>query len=336
MTDQTLAKLRELLLNEFTEAELEQICRDIGLDYAVLPGAGAFGKTRELIESARTQDKLRQLQNRIRELRPNAYTNANIQIADATTVSASSSASSRGVSWLPILAIGLVVVLCVAAGAALLLNRPGQVTAPVTAATSVATQETLAVTEPTLGATPDSSTTATITETQSAQVATDLPATPVAAATATSLPTPIPTPGPSPTPNANESHPAALVIRDLNQQLPQFYLGKATANDLQTYWTGEAWRSVVNFGTTKLPRVMRVPPASRGNLDVTYSYDAVPTLVSEQGGTTTVNARETWRYVNAAGAIEICEMRDYVYTMINDGGKFKVREFTSKLLKSGC
>jgi len=336
MTDQTLAKLRELLLNEFTEAELEQICRDIGLDYASLPGAGAFGKTRELVESVRTQDKLRQLQNRMRELRPGAYANANIQITDAATVSATSSASSRGVSWLPILAIGLVVVLCVAAGAALLLNRPGQATAPVAAATSMpTTQAPLAVAEPTQATTTDSSTASQITETQSAQVATDLPAT-VTAATATSLPTPIPTPGPSATPNANESHPAALVIRDLNQQLPQFYLGKATANDLQTYWTGDAWRSVVNFGTTKLPRVMRVPPASRGNLDVTYSYDTVPALVSERGGTIIVNARETWRYANAANAIEICEMRDYVYTMINDGGKFKVREFTSKLLKSGC
>ena len=161
-------------------------------------------------------------------------------------------------------------------------------------------------------------------------------ATVVPVATATKLPTPQPTPGPSVTPNANESHPAAQVIRDLNQQLPQFYLGKATANDLQTYWTGEAWRSVVNFGTTKLPRVMRIPPATRSNLDVTYDYNTAPTLISERGKTATVSARETWRYANAASTIEICEMRDYVYTLVKDGGQFKVREFTSKLLKSGC
>ncbi len=300
MTDQTLAKLRELLLNEFTEVELEQICRDIGLDYAALPGAGAFGKTRELVEAARSQDKLRQLQNRVRELRSSAYANANIQtsMADATatttsvtsTASSSSRTSSQTASWLPIIAISLIGVLCLVAGAAVLLNRPSQATVPVAAVATQASETQNAgvasaaptVAQPTVGSSTDSAAANPITATQPTQVPATV-ATVVPVATATKLPTPQPTPGPSVTPNANESHPAAQVIRDLNQQLPQFYLGKATADDLQTYWTGEAWRSVVNFGTTKLPRVMRIPPATRSNLDVTYDYNTAPTLISGKG-----------------------------------------------------
>jgi len=73
MTDQTLLKLRELLLNEFSELELISLCQDIGLDYHALPGAGTFGKTREMIEVARAQDKVRMLQSRVRELKPTAY-----------------------------------------------------------------------------------------------------------------------------------------------------------------------------------------------------------------------------------------------------------------------
>jgi len=135
---------------------------------------------------------------------------------------------------------------------------------------------------------------------------------------------------------ANQAHPAALMIRDLNEQLPQFYLGQATSEDLQKYWVGEAWRSVVGFGTTKLPRVMRIPLEQRGTLDVTYRYVQPPTLLSERGGVSTVTAREFWRYVNAAHAIEICEVRDYVYNVVEDQGLLKVRNFTSRLLQSGC
>ena len=135
---------------------------------------------------------------------------------------------------------------------------------------------------------------------------------------------------------ANQKQPAALMIRDLNEQLPKFYLGQVTSEDLQKYWVGDAWRSVVGFGTTKLPRVMRVPPAQRGSLDVTYNYVQLPELQLQRGGVSVVIAREFWKYINAANAVEICEVRDYFYNVVNEGGLLKVRNFTSRLLQSGC
>ncbi len=367
MTDPTLAKLRNLLLNEFSEPELEKLCQDIGLNYASLSGTGTFGKTRGLIETARAQDKLRLLQNKVRELRPEAFANADLHVPvgmpavetsvdtlvvetpvvsrAARTSTEASAASDRRPTWLPILAIGLVALLCVAALAAMLLNRSG-----VGAGTTVGVAGTgiPLATAVNSGVIEQVSTVAPVIpeETSNApqpentvlpgptQDAPNLPT-----ATATVLPTPIPTPtetGPTATPNANEAHPAALAILDLNQQLPEFYLGKVTANDLQTYWTGDAWRSVVNFGSTKLPRVMRIPPTDRSDLDVTYQYVRRPALVTERGTSAAVSAQEFWRYVNAKNNIEICETREYTYTLVKTGEQFKVREFTSRLLKSGC
>jgi hypothetical protein len=142
MTDQNLAKLREILLNEFTEAELVSLCKDIGLNYEMLPGAGTFGKTREIVEAARTQDKLRALQTRIRELRPDAYDSASIApsvvavapsaattaTSRATTVSPQSphsqASSGKGIpiQWI---AVALGVLLCVVIALTLLLPRAG-------------------------------------------------------------------------------------------------------------------------------------------------------------------------------------------------------------------
>lgn len=255
---------------------------------------------------------------------------------------------------LPIVAIVLVVILCVAAAASLIMNRPGTpaatgetATANVTSGTSVGTAAINQVPTQPVPADATAGAVAGVAG-DGTEVAATVAAEGTAAATAATTPTPemSPTAAPSATPAATatldptaaagQSHPAAVAIRDLNQQLPEFYLGKLTATDLQKYWTGPAWTSVVSFGTTKLPRVMRVPAAQRGNLDVTYRYEQLPTLQSERGTNAVVVAREYWRYANAANAIEICETRQYTYNLVSDGGQFKVREFTSRLLQSGC
>jgi hypothetical protein len=370
MTDPTLAKLRNLLLNEFSEQELEKLCQDIGLNYVSLPGTGAFGKTRGLIETARTQDKLRLLQNKVRELRPEAFANADFQTpvavpvelgvnasvaetptapytARAARTARASTVSSQRPAWLPILAIGLVALLCIAALAALLINRSGsgagttaELVGTSTPAAAISSSsggevEQVSTIAPAIpegtSSVPQPESTALPVLTQTTQAA----PTP----TATSLPTPIPTPteiGPTATSNAIELHPAARTILDLNQQLPEFYLGKVTADDLETFWTGDAWRSVVNFGSTKLPRVMRIPATDRSDLDVTYQYVRRPALVAERGTNATVSAQEYWRYVNAKNNIEICETREYTYNLVKTGEQFKVREFNSRLLNSGC
>jgi hypothetical protein len=387
MTDPTLVKLRELLLNEFTEPELASLCAELGLNYETLPGTGAFGKTRGLIETAKAQDKLRALQSRLRELRPEAYAAAGMAAIAAetasppiqrTTPTASRTApANRQGSAFPfqILAGVLVLLLCGVVGLALMLPRLNATVAPGSDA-SVANQASVPTvsasnpTQPPQGVQPAETTPSTgnvlapletitpaiempitaATEVAPSTQATGL-LTATAAATPESAPTALPvvvltqtqpaeaqSPAPAISPAAavTDSNPIVLVIRDLNEQLPAFYKGQATAEDLQQHWSGDALRSVIGFGATRLPRAMRIQPAQRDALNVSYDYQRPPVIASATDTGAVVTSRETWRYANTLNETEICELRDYVYNLVKDGDAWKVRQFRSNLLESGC
>jgi hypothetical protein len=383
MTDPTLVKLRELLLNEFTETELASLCADLGLNYETLPGTGAFGKTRGLIETAKAQDKLRALQSRLRELRPEAYAAAGMAVMAAQTASPpiqrtaatappTAPANRQGSAFpFQILAGVLVLLLCGVVSLALMLPRLNASVAPSGDASGVnqaAIPTVLASnpTQPPQAAQPAETTTSTgnvlapletitpamglpvtaATEAPSSTQATDL-LTATAAATPESAPTALPvvvltqtqptqSPAISPAAAVTDSNPIVLVIRDLNEQLPAFYKGQATAEDLQQHWSGDALRSVIGFGATRLPRAMRIQPAQRDALNVSYDYQRPPVIASATDTGAVVTSRETWRYANALNETEICELRDYVYNLVKDGDAWKVRQFRSNLLESRC
>ena len=367
MTDPTLAKLRELLLNR-CEAELAGLCQDIGLNYDALPGTGAFGKTREIVESARSNDRLRALQSRLRELRPEAYEAADLSLPIASVATstvaptqpvAQTATKDTGLRSLQMLALGLVVVLCAVVGLAVLLPRLNEVTgaperqttaadatqpappgAPATAPADSgpaapgevlvpATTEVPAVVVPAVEPVPaggqgSPGSSANVTETL---------ATPGAIIGAPQVTTPE-SAEPVTTTVAGES-PAIQTIRGLNAQLPAFYRGQASTKDLEEHWTGEALRSVTGFGNQRLPRAMRIQPSQRDSLNVSYEYLSPPTLTSNSGNGAVVTSL-VWRYANALNATQICETRDYTYNLVNEGGQFRVREFRSRLLNSGC
>jgi hypothetical protein len=383
MTDPTLVKLRELLLNEFTEPELAALCAELGLNYETLPGTGAFGKTRGLIETAKAQDKLRALQSRLRELRPEAYAaagmaaiaaeTASLPIQRATATASQTAPANRQGSAFPfqILAGVLVLLLCGVVGLALMLPRLNASVAPSGDASGAnqASVPTVSASNPTQtpqGVQPAETTTSTdnvlapletitpamempitaATEAASSTQATGL-LTATAAATPESAPTalpvvvltqtqPVQSPAISPAAAVTDSNPIVLVIRDLNEQLPAFYKGQATAEDLQQHWSGDALRSVIGFGATRLPRAMRIQPAQRDALNVSYDYQRPPVIASATDTGAVVTSRETWRYANALNETEICELRDYVYNLVKDGDAWKVRQFRSNLLESGC
>ena len=67
------SQLREILLNEFTEAEVEVLCDKVGISFANLSGTGLFGKTRELLLIAQQHNRLDQLKAHVRAMRPNAF-----------------------------------------------------------------------------------------------------------------------------------------------------------------------------------------------------------------------------------------------------------------------
>jgi hypothetical protein len=147
---------------------------------------------------------------------------------------------------------------------------------------------------------------------------------------------PAPAPAISPAATVTDSNPIVVAIRDLNEQLPAFYRGQATTQDLQQHWAGDALRSVIGFGSTRLPRAMRIQPAQRDSLTVSYDYQRPPAIASENASGAVVTSREAWRYANGVNDTQICEVRDYVYNLVKDGDAWKVRNFRSSLLDSGC
>jgi hypothetical protein len=364
MTDQTLLKLRELLLNEFSESELISLCQDIGLDYQALPGTGTFGKTREIIEVARAQDKLRVLQSRLRELKPAAYAAAGISSLDPAdqlpaAAEGAPAPQRRAGPWpaIPRTVALLLSLLVLVACAALLLPRlisgPAAQATPASSAASTlpaadqSTSMPIAEAATALPATPpaDEATSAAgqgdavapimTTAAQPTEALTDQ-------AVSTEAPAPAqaevltPEPAPAGTLSPAEAHPAAQNVRGLNELLLSFYTGKITAKDLEDYWTGDALRLVTGFGDVRLPRAMRISPTQREALDISYEYLRPPTLVSETADGAIVTSREFWRYANTLNRAQICEVRDYEYRLVREGDRYRVRSFQSRLLETRC
>jgi len=69
----TASQLRDILLNEFTEAEVEALCEKLHIEYSRLSGTGVFGKTRELLALLQQQDRLSHLRAHMRAMRPHAF-----------------------------------------------------------------------------------------------------------------------------------------------------------------------------------------------------------------------------------------------------------------------
>lgn len=359
MTDQTLLKIRELLLNEFSEPELIALCKDVGLDYEALPGTGTFGKTREIVEAARAQDKLRLLQSRLRELKPKAYAVSIGAVVTPTEVQADGLASSkqerRGGSLTPRAILPLLMLLALVIGASLIFSRlsssPAAQTAPQAIPETSSTsqpQPTPAESAPTAQpeviaamTTPTESPSATPSVSPAAP--TETPEIDTTAADAAALPTPEPatTSPPSPTTTdaltAEEAHPAAMTVRQINDQLVLFYSGKASTKDLEYFWTGEALKAVVNFGNTRLLRAMRIMPNRRDALEIKHEYLRPPRIVSETGSGAVVASREFWHYANSLNRYQVCEVRDYIYNLVQDDEeRYRVRSIQSRLVQSGC
>lgn len=73
----TASQLREILLNEFTEAEVEALCEKLDIEYSRLAGTGVFGKTRELLALLQQQNRLSHLRAHMRAMRPHAFDSQN-------------------------------------------------------------------------------------------------------------------------------------------------------------------------------------------------------------------------------------------------------------------
>ena len=68
-----LTRLREILVRRFSVDELRTLCFDLGLEYGELPGEGKEGKVRELVAFLGRRDRIPELEEKARRLRPDAF-----------------------------------------------------------------------------------------------------------------------------------------------------------------------------------------------------------------------------------------------------------------------
>lgn len=335
MNEQINTSLRELLLSQFNEEELTHLCADVGLNYAALPGEGAFGKTRAMLMTTQSNNKLYTLIARVRDLRPEAYAESQlpellVNHPPEATAASGPVAAPRAEATPPeaapapkrdlrkiitlIAAIGLALLACMLLGDGLLglLNGatagPGAVSGGLPTLAPVTPAPLPSAIPPTTALTPGLPTAATS--------------------------TPAPAQPPAQPPAAS---PAAQRVLDLNQQLIAYYEGKVTADALTEFWTVEGAKEPVAFKDSTLPRVMQLSkPVAPGAVAASVKYVQNPVASAETADGAVVNTREFWKYINTASGQTGCETRDYVYTFVTEGGKLKAKDVAGKLVASGC
>lgn len=340
MSEQINTALRELLLGQFNEEELAQLCSDVGMDYAALPGEGAFGKTRAMLMTAQANNKLYTLIAKVRELRPEAYAESGLPtlLADMPAGAAPSAtarvASAQQDTPTPpqadpapkrdlrrlitvIAAIGLALLVCMLLGDGLLglLNR---------ASTSPTNQP---------GGLPTIAPNITPAPLATAVLPTVAPLLTPGLPTAMTN-TPAPTQAPA---QPTAASPAAQRVLDLNNQLIQYYEGQVKSDALTEYWTSQGVKEPIAFFETTLPRVMQTgKPVAPGAVKASVKYINGPTAAAENATGATVTTREMWKYTNTSTGQVGCETRDYTYTFVDDGGKLKASDVTGKQVSAGC
>lgn len=323
MTDPMSIKLRELLFEQFDEDELAALCAEIGLDYASLPSAGAFGKTRDMVAMARSRNKLFTLVARVRDLRPEAFEALGLHelVADASAGEAAGLRSpARGSSrssladhgfgrLIPVLAVaGVAAFICMAVGALSILLS-GQLAPAGGLPTPAPAQETPPAAAPAAPTTAGAD---------------------AAAARAT------PAAPPAPVTPADMA-PAAQAVVTINAQLIDFLEGRLGQETLNGSWANPALDQVLAF-YRRLPSLLGVAnPPPPGAISTNVVYVQQPALSSEAGDRAVVTSRERWTYANAASGRAQCETRDYTYTLVKDAaGAYRITGVEGRLLSSSC
>jgi hypothetical protein len=335
MIDQNLARFRDFLVIEFNEQQLEQLCQEIGLNYSDLPGMGAYGKTREMIEAARNGSSLNSLMSRARELRPDAFQSAKIADADTEThgnveprVRPAMSSSSITEGDTPgtnlgtslknaltprVRLIAMIVVLLLLAVALLsvILPKPGGSTA-----TTVPTADVAAVA-------------ATQTAEASGMLSTTLPTTTEMTGTQPVDNAPVATPVPA-------EHAAIIAVRTANDTVIQFLGGTAKEDDVRKYFVGAPFKAVTDFAYKTLVKSLGINLAAGEKANVTLNYVREPSVQDETTDAATVSSREYWKYTNPDTNRSICDTRDYTYTLIKNADTYQITGLKSTLVSGKC
>jgi hypothetical protein len=350
MNDPDLVRFRDFLIVEFNEEQLAALCQDIGLSYADLPGAGAFGKTRELIEIARSRHLLGALMNRTRELRPEAFKIANLKAESDSPAETSPGTAPRNGGATPagsqgavpdplpvpvratpqeeraaliaaltprarLLAVLVAVLLLIVAALTIILPKPS-----LTSNTASANATALAISATNM--------------TAQAQVQPTLAPTVVDTATQAAASTAVITHTQAET--ATTAADAAAAVRMINDQLVLFYTGQVDSNTIKAHFGAMPYRAVTSFAYTKLKRLIGVDLTKGDALSVTLRYEKDPEQTAASGSNFTVSSTEYWNYTNPKTNRSVCDTSSYVYTLSKNGDVFQVTGLKSAHVSDKC
>ena len=354
MNDPNLARFRDFLIVEFSEEQLAELCQDVGLNYADLPGTGAYGKTRELIEIARSRRLLSALMNRAKELRPDAYRNASIKdveqegaaeaipLVEPKLDSPAMAEPEGGVQMLQrpapqeeraallatltprarLLAILVAVLLLVVAALTIILPKQGgNASIPNTPdATALAISSTQMTAEAAALAQPTIAPAAVDTMTQSVDTTTAMTDTMTNTQTTTEQP----------------AGDAAAAVKAINDQLIQFYTGKVDEATIKPHFATGPYKAVTTFAYTTLKRSLGIDITKGDLIDVEMHYVKDPVQAVESGDNFTVSSTEYWGYTNPSTNRSLCDTRNYVYTLVKNGENYQVTGLKSTLVSKTC
>jgi hypothetical protein len=365
-------QLREILLNEFTEAEVKMLCDRMGIDFEDLAGTGLFGKTRELLLVTQQQNRLPQLLAHMRVMQPQAFDDYDqADLATAAEFDSSTDArpsrepsSEKDVPFtdvareteqsyvvtpqtrLPFL-IALIAAIVILGALIVFLpvllnqNRASGVQTsaePTSAAADATVQTGQAGTVATNTSQLASPSPITNTGDTSAVVGIVVVATP---APISEIPVisggadPRATQSAPAADNGTSTHPAARAVHDANVMLLALYRGEIAATAIQARWSNEAYQVAMAWNE-KLPAVMKLKQMPRTSLVVSYSLAGPQTVTSNSNGAYTVVTREYWGYTNPAASVALCDTREYTYSVRETNGKFVITAVTSRILDKRC
>ena len=77
-----LSGLRNTLVTYFSDSELRDVCFDLGIDYENLGGDAKAGKARELVVYCQRRNRLAELEDACRRLRPHAFQDSHAASAE--------------------------------------------------------------------------------------------------------------------------------------------------------------------------------------------------------------------------------------------------------------
>jgi hypothetical protein len=353
MNDPNLARFRDFLIVEFSEEQLAELCQDVGLNYADLPGTGAYGKTRELIEIARSRHLLSALMNRAKELHPDAYRNAGIKDVDQDSAAeavplvepkldAPATPGNANDDVLPMLQRGspqeeraallaaltprarllvilVVVLLLVVAALTIILPKQG------------GDASVLNSPDPTMMAISSTQMTAEAAALMQPTLA------PVTVDTTTqAVDNTVPMSDTGTVTNAEPAADAASAVKTINDQLIDFYTGKVDEATVKPYFSTNAFKAVTSFAYTTLKRSLGIDITKGDQIDVKMHYVKDPEQTTANGDSFTISSTEYWGYTNPTTNRSICDTRNYVYTMVKNGDNYQVTGLKSTLISKKC